>query len=130
MLRCQLKMWAIHNEQRIKWYTEGGGNIEIANDDIVKSIRRAAMSNSDIFKKATTDALTKGLSMLGFNADVFMGLWNDNDSPRIEVLIAYSMLGRRPSNQRPPLLQKFIVACCVQPSYIKFRALTPHGFAH
>ena len=78
MLRCQLKMWAIHNEQRIEWYTEGGCNIEIANDDTVKSIRRAAMSNSDIFKKATTDALTKGLSMLGFNADVFMGLWDDN----------------------------------------------------
>jgi hypothetical protein len=36
------------------------------------------MANSDIFKKATTDALTKGLSVLGFNADVFLGLWDDN----------------------------------------------------
>jgi len=29
-------------------------------------------------KKAQTDALTKGLSFLGFNADVFMGLYDDN----------------------------------------------------
>ncbi len=29
-------------------------------------------------KKAATDALTKGLSFLGFNADVFMGLYDDN----------------------------------------------------
>jgi hypothetical protein len=29
-------------------------------------------------KKVATDALTKGLSMLGFNADVFMGKFDDN----------------------------------------------------
>ena len=29
-------------------------------------------------KKASTDALTKGLSMLGFNADIFLGLFDDN----------------------------------------------------
>lgn len=29
-------------------------------------------------KKAATDALTKGLSMLGFNSDVFEGLFDDN----------------------------------------------------
>ena len=34
--------------------------------------------NSDIIKKIRTDALTKGLSELGFNADVFMGLFDDN----------------------------------------------------
>jgi len=32
----------------------------------------------DAPKKATTDALTKGLSQLGFNADVFLGLFDDN----------------------------------------------------
>jgi len=40
------------------------------------------------------------------------------------------MLGRQPSNQRPPLFQKFISARCVQPSYIKSHSLTPYGFAH
>lgn len=33
---------------------------------------------NDIHKKVSTDALTKGLSMLGFSADVFMGKYDDN----------------------------------------------------
>jgi len=34
--------------------------------------------DSDAPKKATTDAITKLLSQLGFNADVFLGLYDDN----------------------------------------------------
>lgn len=34
--------------------------------------------DSDAPKKATTDAITKGLSMLGFNADVFLGKFDDS----------------------------------------------------
>lgn len=34
-------------------------------------------SDSDAPKKATTDAITKLLSRLGFNADVFLGLYDD-----------------------------------------------------
>lgn len=34
--------------------------------------------DSDASKKATTDAITKLLSQLGFNADVFMGRYDDN----------------------------------------------------
>ena len=34
--------------------------------------------DSDAAKKATTDALTKLLSQLGFNADVFLGKFDDN----------------------------------------------------
>ena len=34
--------------------------------------------DDDFAKKVATDALTKGLSKLGFNADVFMGLFDDN----------------------------------------------------
>ncbi len=34
--------------------------------------------DDDAAKKAMTDALTKGLSHLGFNADVFLGLFDDN----------------------------------------------------
>jgi len=34
--------------------------------------------DDDAAKKAQTDALTKGLSMLGFNSDVFEGLFDDN----------------------------------------------------
>ena len=34
--------------------------------------------DDEAFKKATTDAITKALSYLGFSADIFMGLWDDN----------------------------------------------------
>lgn len=34
--------------------------------------------DSDAAKKASTDGLTKGLSQLGFNADVFLGRFDDN----------------------------------------------------
>lgn len=34
--------------------------------------------DTDASKKAMTDALTKGLSHLGFSADVFLGLFDDN----------------------------------------------------
>jgi hypothetical protein len=34
--------------------------------------------DSDAAKKAATDGLTKGLSQLGFNADVFLGRFDDN----------------------------------------------------
>jgi hypothetical protein len=34
--------------------------------------------DSDAVKKATTDAITKLLSQLGFNADVFLGLYDDS----------------------------------------------------
>ena len=78
MLRCQLKMWAIIDGQRSEFYSEGGCAIEPVAGTDARSIRKAGMANSDIFKKATTDALTKGLSVLGFNADVFLGLWDDN----------------------------------------------------
>jgi len=36
------------------------------------------MRNNDSHKKVRTDALTKGLSELGFNADVFLGKFDDN----------------------------------------------------
>lgn len=36
------------------------------------------VKNNDIHKKVRTDAFTKGLSELGFNADVFMGLYEDS----------------------------------------------------
>jgi len=34
--------------------------------------------DDESYKKIATDALTKGLSKLGFNADIFLGLFDDN----------------------------------------------------
>lgn len=51
--------------------------------------------DSDAPKKATTDALTKLLSRLGFNADVFLGMYDDNKyvaevakefAPKVELI--------------------------------------------
>ena len=36
------------------------------------------MMGNDLYKKVRTDAMTKGLSELGFNADVFEGKFDDN----------------------------------------------------
>ena len=41
-------------------------------------IANGSRSDRDAPKKAITDAITKGLSQLGFNADVFLGLFDDN----------------------------------------------------
>ncbi len=58
-------------------YTEGillHSDIEI----IFSSGNRKGKYNEDWSKKVATDALTKGLSKLGFNADVFLGKFDDN----------------------------------------------------
>jgi len=53
-------------------------------DQFIEQFGQKLMVNSkgkpdeDAFKKAATDGLTKSLSYLGFNADVFLGLFDDN----------------------------------------------------
>ena len=42
------------------------------------NVGKNKMPDADAPKKATTDAITKGLSQLGFNADVFLGMFDDN----------------------------------------------------
>ena len=51
------------------------GNKEQAGLYIDKADTR---KDGDCMKKATTDGLTKCLSYLGFNADIFLGLYDDN----------------------------------------------------
>jgi len=54
----------LHTSIKVTFITNGGkGYLKI--DD-------------DFMKKAETDLITKALSRLGFNADVFMGLYDDN----------------------------------------------------
>lgn len=64
-------LWIIYTAKL--WYkdplTEKIGEISLASDIQFKS---------DAIKSVSTDALTKGLSQLGFNADVFLGDWDDN----------------------------------------------------
>ncbi len=57
-----------------------GGAIRLHADIeiIFSSGKREGLYNVDFTKKIATDALTKGLSKLGFNADVFEGKFDDN----------------------------------------------------
>lgn len=58
--------------------------------------------DSDALKKATTDALTKLLSQLGFNADVFLGRFDDNKYVA-ELRSEFAEEARKPSPE--PVLQ-------------------------
>ena len=62
----------------IFWWKEGE---DIHTFDINSSIsthNKSGKLDDECFKKVSTDAMTKGLSKLGFNADVFLGQWDDN----------------------------------------------------
>ena len=53
------------------------GEFEIINSSKMFMDRAKKMVDADFAKKIETDALTKALSKLGFNADVFMGRFDD-----------------------------------------------------
>lgn len=65
----------------ILWYDLDGKHGEIAIGSDIKLWNEWSSGwqrNDDVIKKVKTDALTKGLSMLGFNADIFMNDFGDN----------------------------------------------------
>ena len=55
-----------------------GGKFPISTSISVYKDGARTKPDADFAKKVETDALTKALSKLGFNADVFMGLYDDN----------------------------------------------------
>ena len=67
-LAILVRLWHGVRESYIEQWGQAG--LYIDNNDTKK--------DGDCFKKATTDGLTKCLSYLGFNADVFMGKFDDN----------------------------------------------------
>ena len=67
-LAILVRLWHGVRESYIEQCAQAG--LYIDNKDTKK--------DGDCFKKATTDGLTKCLSYLGFNADVFIGKFDDN----------------------------------------------------
>lgn len=59
------------------WYTQDGKRSELPVSGATH-LEGQPRQDSDAKKKALTDAITKGLSYLGFNADVFLGKFDDN----------------------------------------------------
>lgn len=72
-----LEAVSIITYQAIMFYPAGEepGCVPLHSSIVVKTGDRI---DGDCVKKVATDALTKGLSKLGFNADVFLGLYDDN----------------------------------------------------
>jgi hypothetical protein len=64
--------------QATLWYTDGGKNYSFPINSSIQIVTNKGKLDDEIYKKVSTDALTKGLSKLGFNADIFLGLWDDN----------------------------------------------------
>ncbi len=60
------------------FYPDGSIPIHADIEIIFSSGKWKGRFNDDFTKKIATDALTKGLSLLGFNADIFEGKFDDN----------------------------------------------------
>lgn len=60
------------------WHGEGGGRVEQWGQASLYIDKNETKKDTDCMKKATTDGITKCLSLLGFNADVFLGKFDDN----------------------------------------------------
>ena len=82
-------VWAVNNENfkiignyciytATLIYPSGVIGIHADIEIIFSSGKRKELYNDDFTKKVATDALTKGLSKLGFNADIFEGKFDDN----------------------------------------------------
>ena len=55
------------------------GNFDIVSDiPLYNKTKNGTKFEKDPYKKVRTDAVTKALSWLGFNADVFLGMFDDN----------------------------------------------------
>ena len=62
------------------WYYHAGQDERCVAGPVIAMnmlLSKAGVPDEEAFKKATTDALTKALSYLGFSADVFMGKFDD-----------------------------------------------------
>lgn len=91
---AHLDLWWMQGEQRCK-FGPVHGCCELT------GTRRSgqAFVDTDAPKKAMTDALTKGLSYLGFSADVFFGKFDDNKY--VQDLIREEKQQTQPAAQRP-----------------------------
>lgn len=60
------------------WYRVGETICRYDINSSINTHNKSGKLDDECYKKVSTDALTKGLSKLGFNADIFLGLWDDN----------------------------------------------------
>jgi hypothetical protein len=63
---------------RIKFWHPGGNFHSYGQTTFVGKNKNGMFTDEEAPKKSLTDAITKALAMLGFSADVFLGLYDDN----------------------------------------------------
>lgn len=66
--------WYVHNEKKSSFPIQSNTKVAF----VTQGGKGYLKIDDEYAKKAATDALTKGLSMLGFNSDVFLGKYDDN----------------------------------------------------
>tara|TARA_R110001632_G_scaffold56324_1_gene137894 strand:+ start:1056 stop:1670 length:615 start_codon:yes stop_codon:yes gene_type:complete len=64
--------------QAVFWWVNKEEKNHFCINSSIATHNKSGKLDDDCFKKVSTDALTKGLSKLGFSADIFLGDWDDN----------------------------------------------------
>ena len=75
MLVVQLEVWHVDEDRRGPWCIPIVTSHKVYQHNTKSDTYKI---DDEVFKKTVTDAITKGLSYLGFNADVFLGKFDDN----------------------------------------------------
>jgi hypothetical protein len=70
--------------------------------------KKESMKDKDCMKKATTDGITKCLSLLGFNADIFLGQWDDNKYVQEATAVAAEKTAEERNASCPIVVTDFI----------------------
>jgi len=76
--KIEEKVWFTKLRLWYFWDDEKGMIEQWGSCPLVQNRKNGPFVDEECAKKATTDAMTKCLSLLGFNADVHMGLFDDN----------------------------------------------------
>ena len=77
--------------QAVLWWNDSDGDNHYHINSSIGTHSKAGKLDDECYKKVSTDALTKGLSKLGFNADVFLGQWDDKGDKVKERMEDYIM---------------------------------------
>ena len=80
------------------WHGDKGDFVEQWGQGSLFSDNAQKKPDHDVMKKATTDGITKCLSYLGFNADVFTGKFDDNKYVQ-QMNAEFSQINPAPINQ-------------------------------
>ncbi len=87
------------------WYMEGDKEsmpiVQCGAAELTPNTKKGPKIDTDATKKAITDGLTKCLSLLGFNADVFHGKFDDNKY--VAAMRQKEAGAKKPPTPQPPI---------------------------